>query len=142
MCVLGILIGIFCIFFIFFIVFPIPRDDLLFLCLELLVSGFMLAVGVILIRDSYRMLREKSFEAIKTFSALVALMFFGLIGPLCEYVESTSVGKKKARFIEDIIVFSLLISSWLVYFICKKLLKRLAEVVYGSEKISDNRIMG
>ena len=86
-----------------------------------------MAVGVILIRDSYRMLREKSFEAIKTFSTLAALMFFGLIGPLYEYVENISVGEKKARFIEEIIGASLLISSCLVYFIFKKLLKRVAE---------------
>lgn len=139
-CVLGILIGVFFIFsffiFIFFFVFPIPRDDLLFLCLEFLASVFMLALGVFLICDSYLMLRGKAFGAIKDFSVLVALMFFSLVGPLCEYVESASVGKKKARFIEEIIGVSFLISFWLVYLICKKLLKRLVELAYGPEKMS------
>ena len=131
-CVLDILIGFCFLCLAITMLFPIPRDNLFLLCTLLLGLGIMLAIGVILIRDSYLMLRGKAFGAVKDFSVLVALIFFSLIQPVDESIKDKSISEEKAMIIY---VFAF----WLVYLIGVKLLKRLVKVAYGPEKISGAR---
>jgi hypothetical protein len=141
MCVLGILLGLSCVCFAVFLTIDIfspihQRDSLFFLCMEFLILLFMLALGIVLIRDSYLMLRGKAFGATKDFSVIVTLAYFVLAEPFLFIYENAPKGKRMTRFIGDIIIIAFFVSIWGVYKICVKLLKSLAEMAYGPQVLS------
>ena len=104
--------------------------------MEILILLFMLALGIVLIRDSYLMLRGKAFGAAKDFSLIVTLTYFALAEPFLFIYENTLNGKRMTGFIEDIITIAFFVSVWGVYKICVELLKRLVEMAYGPQVLS------
>jgi hypothetical protein len=137
-CVLGILIGFSLVYLTITVFFPALRDNIAFPFFELLVLGFMLALCVFLIRDSYLMLRGKTFGAIKTVSVLIALMFFSsVVDPIHRFAVKFMSGIQARTVVEFASFSTCLLLSVIVYLICIKLLKRLLKVAYGPEKISE-----
>ena len=132
--ILGILFGLSCVFPIMMIFF-IQRDDLDLLWLWLLLSGSLMLLGAWLMYDSYLMFRKKSFRAIKSIPAVLALFAFDLPVRLVKSFETASVSGRVTRYIEDVIAFASFIVAWilflLVYLIFTKLLKKLVEAAYG-----------
>jgi hypothetical protein len=137
--VLGILFGFYLFSYVFFVIVPIPSDDLTLLVILLTVSGILLALGAYMIYTSYLMLRGKAFGAIESISVLAALIYFGSVEPFFEplgKVIAAALGNEKlASSIVNIIGLAALISMVLVYLICVKFLKKLLEVAYGPKRI-------
>ena len=114
----------------------IERDDLAILCILLITSGALLVLGPYLMYDSYLMFRGRAFGAIKSISAFLAIFSCGSVVGFA----ATSVSGELPACIGDIVVaFAPLLVLVLVYSICVKLLKRLLQVAYSPEEISETQ---
>jgi hypothetical protein len=121
------------------VILTIQRDNLVIDAFDyvwLVLSGSLLLVGANLIYTSYLMFRRRAFGAIKSISAFLAMISFGLVLPLVKVLTTTTDSEETARFIEDIFYFASLLFLVLVYLICVKLLKRLLKVAYSPKNIS------
>jgi len=134
--ILGIFFGFGCFSFAIFIIFSLLKGNIAITYGWLFHLTVLLVLGAFLIYPSYLMLRERSFEVMKSISVLLALFSSGLVEPLGKGFEATSVSEKTARLIEDIAGIASLLSIVIFYLIYIKLLKRLLEVAYNSKKIS------
>ncbi len=140
--ILGILFGISCFFFAIDFIFSFPREDLTDLCVVLIMLIWMLVLGAFFLYPSYKMLRGRSFEVLKSMAALLALSAFGLIMPFAEDLTQSD-SQEMSRILEDIIFFASLALSALafvlVYKVSVKLLNRLQKAAYGPEITSETQ---
>jgi len=137
--ILGLLFGFSCVLGLFMMVYYISSEDtdLAFLCIELITSVTLLAIGAWLTYDCYRMLRGRSFAAIHSIPAVLAFFTFGsVVEPIDRFASQWVNGIQAKTLVGLASFFAALFLSVLVYLICVKLLKRLVEVAYGSEKNS------
>lgn len=140
--ILGILLGLTFFLFAIAMIFSLQKENLTELCFSLFIFVGMLVLGAVLIYPSYKMLRSRSFEAIKSISAFLALTFFSLPMPyakdLTTYLNSEMPTEIKA-FAD--LAFFLLVAfvSLLVYKISMKLLESLMKAAYGPEKIPETQ---
>ena len=136
--IISILFGLTCFYLAAFEIVSILRGNRTELWFSLFFSGWMLVLAAFLVSPSYLMLRGKSFEVIRSISALLALIPFGLIAPLIRFLETKFVDEK--RFMGDMVVLAAVLCvyllSVLVYLICKKLLNKILKAAYGPAKIS------
>jgi len=140
--ILGILLG-----FSFFLgaiamIFSFQKDNLTELCFSLFILLWMLVLGAFLMYPSYKMLRGRSFEVIKSISAFLALTSFGFIVPFTENITNSVTREMSiaTKTIVDLASFLLLVLfSVLVYKISMKLLERLRVAAYSPEEISETQ---
>ncbi|MCP4609049.1 MAG: hypothetical protein GY845_10100 [Planctomycetes bacterium] len=108
----------------------------------LMFSGVGLVLAAFLIYPSYKMLRGRSSEVLKSIAALLALTSFSLI-PFAEDLTTSDSGDM-SRFTKDIIIFGSLALSWLafilIYKVTVKLLNKLLEKAYGPKIIPETQI--
>lgn len=132
--ILGILFGAFCLFFAIIFSLLVLIDDVDALFVWLFIIAVFLLLGAYLIYTSYRMLRWRSFGAIKAISVLLAL--YSWASSLAFLDAATSFSDKLTGYTGDIIFFVFIIASWLiyvlVYLICVKLLKGLLTAANSS----------
>lgn len=133
--ILSILFGLTCFYIAAFEIILILRGELD--KFDLLFVIFQLVVGAFLVYPSYLMLRGKSFEVIRSISALLALFSYGLVLQLGDVFTALSVSEKTAKLLEDITGFASLLSVVVFYLIYAKLFKMLLKAAYGPEKISE-----
>ena len=136
--ILGILFGIGLFSTSIAMIFSFDRENLFG---WLMFSGVGLVLAAFLIYPSYKMLRGKSFEVIKSIAALLALTSFNLI-PFAENLTKSDSGEM-SRITEDIIIFGSLALSWLafilVYKVSVKLLERLRIAAYAPKIIPETQ---
>ena len=137
--ILGILFGFSCFYFAILVIFSILRGDIAITYGWLFHLAILLVLGVFLMYPSYLMLRGRSFEVMKSISALLALFSYGLVLPLAKVLKTTTDNEKTARLIEDIAGIASLLSIVVFYLIYAKLLKRLLELAYGHKDISGHQ---
>jgi hypothetical protein len=136
-CVLGILSGFLCVMAGVGMLLALPTDDISGLCFLLGFSAIMLVIGAWLARDCYRMLRGRSFEAIKSISAILALMPMSWIIELLPEERFIGEGGSAGHFIVFAVNMAPLVAFLVVYFACKKLLTRLLKAAQGPEEPSE-----
>jgi len=134
--ILGLLLGISLFCFAIVFIFSIQRDNLVILCLWLIISGGALVLGIYMMYTSYLMFRWRAFGAMEWISVLLAISSFGWVHQLVEFLATTSGSGRMPRFVEDIAYVADLPLPVLVYLICIKLLKKLLEVADSPKKIS------
>ncbi len=137
-CVLGILSGFLCVMAGVTMLLALPtKDDIFGLCFLLGFMAIMLVVGAWLARDCYRMLRGRSFEAIRSISAILALMPMSWIIELLPEERFIGEGGSAGHFIAFAVDMAPLVAFLVVYFACKKLLTRLRKAAQGPEEPSE-----
>lgn len=100
-------------------------------------SALSLVLGAWLARACYLMLRRRSFEAIRSIFALVAIVVFGsVVDPLYRFAAASISGVQARAAVGLVCYFAALALAVLVYWTCTMLLKRLVKAAYGSEEPS------
>jgi hypothetical protein len=139
--ILGVLFGLFCFFFAIDFIFTFERENISYLFFSLII-GWMLILGAFLLYPSYKMLRGRSFDVLKSIAALLALSAFSLIEPLIEFINTLinremSIGEQTIVDCGSFLLVLLIVV--LVYKISIKLLERLQKAAYGPNQISETK---
>ena len=138
--ILGILLGLGCFCSSIAMIFSFDRKNLYGL---LMFSGIGLVLAAFLIYPSYKMLRGRSFEVLKSIAALLALTSFSFIEPFTDFIRTRLVGENASTVKEAMVDFSsfllFVLVSVLVYKGSVKLLERLKKAAYGPKHISETQ---
>ena len=104
----------------------IPSGNMVILLLCIFVTVLMLVLGTYFIVLSYLMFRGISFAAIKPFSFVLAFLLWFFLERFFDPI-SKCLGGKNLTLPQSIAVFTPLFLAIIVYFICKKVLGKLAK---------------
>jgi hypothetical protein len=134
---LGILFGLFVLYFFVAMFFESMRPDFVLLCGGIVTSILVLAIGVYVIYISYLMLRGVTYAAIKPLGTLLALAFFSWSGPLTLSL-ARMLGEKGLGYLGAAAGIASLPLAIAVYYVFTRILTRLSKVARESGINSKN----
>jgi hypothetical protein len=136
---LGVFLGFSFIFVAVAIIIPVGKDTIAIASIRVISSITLLVLSAYLISRSYLMFRGRAPGGIRSIPGVLAFLVFGLVaGRFGSFAMALVTGVEAKTIVGLVCSFAALLLSALVYLICAKLLKGLAEA-YSSEDISGTR---